>query len=635
MASYRFRDFELDSSRYELRRQGRNLRLEKIPMDLLILLLEKNGDLITREEIIERIWGKNVFTDSDAGINTAIRKIRQTLSDDPENPRFVQTAVGRGYRFLAPVTAVAPVEQSPVDMNITQANAPASEHPVSGNAKSRKLTGLWVTTSVVAVIALALIGSNILRLRDRILRRPAPATIHSIAVLPLENFSGNPAEDYFADGMTDELTTNLAKVRSLGVIGRTSVMRYKGTHKSIPEIARELKVDSVVEGSVVRDGDNVRITAQLIDGSSGRHLWADDFERPRGDVLQLQKEVALKIVQQIRVTLTPDEEIRLTGAGAVDPKAYEANLKGRSYWNQRSEAGIKKAIEQFNAAIQADGSYAEAYSGLADSYTALGYFSYLDPNDAFPRAKAAADKALELDPTLAEAHSSLGYYNLYYAWDWKESEKEFRRSIALNPNYATAHEWYSVYLLAMGRPDEAMVEIRRAQQLDPLSPLINTDVGFQFYYNKRYDEAIQQLRNTLQTDPKFPLAHLWLGRAYQQKGMYEEAISEYRQTDTSWPEWVVSLAAIGNVEGIAGKKSEAREMLSKLNTLSEVKYVTPYGTALLYAGLGDKIQTFNWLDKAVQGRSHWLVWMRLDPRWDDVRADPRFKEVVRRVGFPN
>jgi TolB-like protein/DNA-binding winged helix-turn-helix (wHTH) protein/Flp pilus assembly protein TadD len=635
MASYRFRDFELDSSRYELRRGGRNLRLEKIPMDLLILLVEKNDDLITREEIIERIWGKDVFTDSDAGINTAIRKIRQTLNDDPENPRFIQTAVGRGYRFLAPVTSVVPVEQSPVDINVAETNAPASEPPVSGHVRPRKLTVLWVTTSVVAVIALALIGSNVLRLRNRLLRRPAPVTIHSIAVLPLENFSGDPAEDYFADGMTDELTTNLAKVSSLGVIGRTSVMRYKGTHKSIPEIARELKVDFVVEGSVVRDGDNVRITAQLIDGPSGRHLWADDFERSRSDVLQLQKEVALKIVQQIRATLTPDETIRLSGARAVDPKAYEANLKGRSYWNQRSEAGIKKAIEQFNAAIQADGSYAEAYSGLADSYTALGYFSYLNPNDVFPLAKAAADKALELDPTLAEAHASLGYYNLYYAWNWKESEKEFRRAIALNPNYATAHDWYSVYLLAMGRPDEAMVEIRRAQQLDPLSPLINTDVGFQFYYDKRYDEAIQQLRNTLQTDPKFPLAHLWLGRAYQQKGMYEEAISEYRQTDTSWPEWVVSLAAIGNVEGIAGKTSEARDMLSKLNTLSEVKYVTPYGTALLYAGLGDKVQTFNWLGRAVQGRSHWLVWIRLDPRWEDVKTDPRFKEIIRSVGFPN
>ena len=311
MASYRFRDFELDTSRYELRRGGRNLRLEKIPMDLLILLVEKNEHLITREEIIERIWGKNVFTDSDAGINTAIRKIRQTLNDDPENPRFIQTVVGRGYRFLAPATSVMPVEQSPADINVAETNASASEPPMSGHVRPRKLTVLWVTTFVVAVITLALIGSNVLRLRNRLLRRPAPVTIHSIAVLPLENFSGDPAEDYFADGMTDELTTNLAKVSSLGVIGRTSVMRYKGTHKSIPEIARELKVDSVVEGSVVRDGDNVRITAQLIDGPTGRHLWADDFERSRSDVLQLQKEVALKIVQQIRATLTPDETIRL------------------------------------------------------------------------------------------------------------------------------------------------------------------------------------------------------------------------------------------------------------------------------------------------------------------------------------
>jgi TolB-like protein/DNA-binding winged helix-turn-helix (wHTH) protein len=425
MASYRFRDFELDTSRYELRRGGRNLRLEKIPMDLLILLVEKNEHLITREEIIERIWGKNVFTDSDAGINTAIRKIRQTLNDDPENPRFIQTVVGRGYRFLAPATSVMPVEQSPADINVAETNASASEPPMSGHVRARKLTVLWVTTFVVAVITLALIGSNVLRLRNRLLRRPAPVTIHSIAVLPLENFSGDPAEDYFADGMTDELTTNLAKVSSLGVIGRTSVMRYKGTHKSIPEIARELKVDSVVEGSVVRDGDNVRITAQLIDGPSGRHLWADDFERSRSDVLQLQKEVALKIVQQIRATLTPDETIRLSGARAVDPKAYEANLKGRSYWNQRSEVGIKKAIEQFNAAIQADGSYAEAYSGLADSYTALGYFSYLNPNDVFPRAKAAADKALELDPTLAEAHASLGYYNLTMPGTGRNLKKNF------------------------------------------------------------------------------------------------------------------------------------------------------------------------------------------------------------------
>lgn len=371
MASYRFLDFELDSNRYQLSRHGRNVRLEKIPMDLLILLLEKKGDLVTREEIVERIWGKDLFIDSGAGINTAIRKIRQALNDDRERPRFIQTTMGRGYRFLAPVTPVMTVEQSPAGINGAQASAPTPEHPVSGHVKSRILLALWVAASVIVLIVLVLVGSNILGLRDRILRRPAPVAVHSIAILPLENLSGNPAEDYFADGMTDELTTNLAKVSSLAVIGRTSIMRYKGTRKSVPEIAHELNVDALVEGSVVRDGDNVRVTAHLIYGPSGRHLWANDFERPRRDVLQLQKEVALKIVQEIRATLTPDEEIRLSGTGAVDPKAYEANLKGRSYWNQRTETGIKKAIEQFNAAIQADGNYAAAYSGLADSYTAL------------------------------------------------------------------------------------------------------------------------------------------------------------------------------------------------------------------------------------------------------------------------
>jgi TolB-like protein/DNA-binding winged helix-turn-helix (wHTH) protein/Tfp pilus assembly protein PilF len=632
MAFYRFLDFELDPNRYELRNQGRVLRLEKIPMDLLILLVEKKGDLIAREEIMERIWGKEVFVDSEAGINTAIRKIRQILHDDPENPQFIQTVVARGYRFLAPVTLV---EESSHASNESASNIAKREQPVSGHVSFRisRITG--VAVSVILVIALVLFAANVRGLRDRILGKSKPATIHSLAVLPLENFSGDPKEDYFADAMTDELTTNMAKVSSLAIIGRTSVMRYKGTRKSIPEIAHELNVDALVEGSVVRDGNNVRITAQLIDGATGHHLWADDFLGSQRDILQLQKEVSLKIVQEIRATITPDEKIRLTNVGAVDPKAYDAYLRGRSYWNQRTEAGLSKAIDQFNAAIQADPNYGAAYSGLADSYTALGYFSYLSPNDTFPRAKAAADKALELDPSLAEAHATLGYYNLYYAWDWTVAEKEFRQAIALNPNYATGRDWYSYYLTAVGRPDEAMAQIRQAQKLDPLSPVINTDVGFQFYYNKHYDEAIQQLLKTLQSDPKFPLAHLWLGRAYQQKGMYEQAIAEYRQTDAAWPGWVVTLAAIGNMEGVAGKKSDARDMLTTLKTLSQREYVTPYGIALIYSSLGEKDQAFTFLEKAVQDRGHWLVWLRLDPRWDPIRTDPRFKELVHRIGFPD
>ena len=631
MAFYRFLDFELDPNRYELRRQGRNLRLEKIPQDLLILLVEKKGDLITREEIIERIWGKDVFVDSEAGINTAIRKIRQTLHDDPENPRFIQTVVGRGYRFLAPVTLV---EESPAGLNEASTNAATLEHPVSANVRSRNSPIIWAVASVLVVIVLVLLGVNVRGSRDWLLGRSRPAAIHSLAVLPLENLSGDPAQDFFADGMTDELITNLAKVGSLRVISRTSVMRYKGSRKSLPEIAHDLNVDAVVEGSVVHSGNGVRITAQLIYAPTDRHLWAEEYERDQHDVLKLQREVARTIVQEIRATITPDEKIRLGSTGAVDPKAYEAYLRGRSYWNQRTEAALGKAIEQFNAAIQADPNYGGAYSGLADCYTTLGYFSYLDPNDAFPRSKAAADKALELDPTLAEAHASLAYYNLYHAWNWTEAEKEFHQAITLNPNYATAHEWYSVFLLAMGHPKEAWVEINRARELDPLSVVISTDVGFHYFYARDYDRAIEQLRSTLAINPKFPLAHLWLGRSYQQKKMYVEAIAELNQGNSGLPDWPLGVATIGNAYGEWGKKSDAQATLARLNELSRAKYVTPYGVALVYMGLGNKEEALTWFSKAVDGRSHWLLWLRLDPRLESLHSDPRFHELVRRVGFP-
>jgi len=308
-------------------------------------------------------------------------------------------------------------------------------------------------------------------------------------------------------------------------------------------------------------------------------------------------------------------------------------LKGRYSWNRRNEAGLQEGIQYFQQAIALDPAYAEAYSGLADSYTTLGYFSYLAPKEAFPQARAAALKALELDITLAESHASLGYVKLYFEWDWPGAEAEFKQAIALNPNYATAHEWYSIYLTAMDRPQEAAVEIGRAHDLDPLSLTISTDMGFDFYYKRKYDEAIQQFQKTLQMNPKFPLAHLWLGRAYQQKGMYEDAIAEYEKADDALPGWIVTLAGIGNVYGVSGKKKEAREMLERLEKLSQRKYVTPYGVALVYVGLGDKDQALIWLGKAVEDRAHWLVWMRLDPRWDPIRGDPRFKEITRRVGF--
>jgi TolB-like protein/DNA-binding winged helix-turn-helix (wHTH) protein/Tfp pilus assembly protein PilF len=628
MVSYRFLDFELDPGRYELRRKGRNVPLEKIPMDLLILLLEKKGDLVSREEIIERIWGKDVFVDSEAGINTAIRKIRQSLHDDPENPRFIQTVVGRGYRFL-PLIKV--VKEPPVDLNETSTNTVDSQSIVPREVPSPHSWMIWAVVSVLVVFVLVLLGANVRGSRDWLLGRSRPAAIRSLAVLPLENLSRDPGEEYFTDGMTDELITDLAQIGELRVISRTSVMRFKGARKPLPEIARELNVDAVVEGTVERYGDHVRVRAQLIRAADDRHLWAETFEREPEDILALQSEVASAIARQVQVKLLPGPR---GGVRPVKSAVYEEYLKGRFAWNKRSEAGLQEGIEHFQQAIAIDPNYAAAYSGLADSYTTMGYLSYIAPKEAFPQARAAAVKALELDSTLAEPHASLAYVRFYHDWDWPGAEAEFRQAVALNPNYAAAHDWYSYFLTAVGRPEEALVEIRRAQEIDPLSLVISTDIGFQLYYQKRYDEAISQLRKTLQMNPKFPLAHLWLGRAYQQKQMYEEAIAEYRETDAALPDWVVTLAAIGNVEGVAGKRRAARDILAKLNTLAQKKYVTPYGVALVYDGLGEKDQALSWLDKALDDRSHWLVWIRLDPRWDAIRDEPRFKRIVSRVAFP-
>jgi TolB-like protein/DNA-binding winged helix-turn-helix (wHTH) protein/Tfp pilus assembly protein PilF len=626
----RSHELELDLKRYELRRSGRVLRIEKIPMELVIFLVENRDKLVSREAIVEHLWGKDVFLDTEQGINTAVRKIRQALHDDPEQPRFLETVVGKGYRFVGPIQVVGngksseTLPQAQTSPSVTEGEAAAH---FSRGAPWWKSKAVLVTVIALILAALALKYFDL----DRWLPRPK---VRSIAVLPLKNLSGNPADDYFADGMTDELITNLAKISALRVTSYTSVSKYKASSKPLPQVARELQVDAIVEGAVLRSGDQIRITAQLIYAPRDQHLWAEEYQRYMRDVLYLQREVARDIAQQVRVTLTPNEQSRLNTAGAVDPAAYESYLRGRSYWNQRSEASLHKAIEQFNKAIDIDPGYAPAYSGMADCYTTLGYLSYLDPLDAFPRARDAATKAIELDPSLAEAHASLAYYNLYHAWSWAESEREFKRAVELNPNYATAHEWYSYYLLALGRMEQAWTEVNRARELDPLSVVINTDVGFNYFYRHDYDGAIGQLRQTLAVSPKFPLAHLWLGRAYQQKKMYPEAIDEFNKTDEALPGWVVTLAGTGNAYGEWGHQAEAKQVLIRLDQMSRGKYVTPYGVALVYAGLGDKEQAFAWLNKAYEGRNHWLVWLDRDPRWDRLRSDPRFADLKKRVGLP-
>lgn len=624
VSSYQFGQFDLDLRSYELKRDGQPLRLEKIPMELLILLVEHHGELVTRDQIIEKLWGKQVFLDTEQGINTAIRKVRQVLGDDSENPQFLETVVGKGYRFVGNVTVRG--KESPLGGG-DRLSLPGIRPTGHGTRRLwffGTITGLLITASVWWAFSLRI---------SRSLRAGHSGSLRSIAVLPLENLSGDPSQEYFADGITDAVITQLAKLHALRVISRTSIMQYKNTRKPLPEIANTLNVDSIVEGSVSRSNSRVRVTVQLLDARADRHLWAEEYDRDVRDVLSLQSELAHDISEQIRASMSSEEQLQLKGRGVVEPAAYESYLRGRSFWNQRTSDGLKQAIAHFQRAIELDPGYAEAYSGLADAYTVLGYTSFWSPKDSFPKARELASKALQIDPSLAEARASLAYTKLYYDWDWQGAEEEFQKAIAVNPNYATAHHWYSVLLTARGRHEEASSEIRRAHELDPLSVPIRTDIGFELYYARRYEEAITQLRSVLQTSPKFPLAHLWLGRAYEQKRMYSEAIIEFEQAETALKDWPVIIAAAGHAYARWGHKSEATASLRRMTELTKEEYVTPYGVALIYAGLDDKALAMRWLQNAYEDKSHWLVWLNLDPRFDNVRSDPRFHELLQRMKF--
>jgi tetratricopeptide (TPR) repeat protein len=415
-------------------------------------------------------------------------------------------------------------------------------------------------------------------------------------------------------------------------------MQYKGARKPLPEIARELNVDAVVEGSVQRAGARVRITAQLIHAPTDKHLWAQSYERDLRDVLALQSEVASAIAAGIRVKVTPSEEARLARTGPVNPQAHELYLKGRYYWNRRTEEGLRKGLAYFQEAIEKDPSYALAYVGVADSYALLGsnlVSSAQPPREVRPLGKAAALKALEIDPNLGEAHASLAAAHHYYDWDWAAAEREYRRAFELNPNYAQARVWYANYLMMFGRYAESLAEARRARELDPLSLVTNTSVGWRFYFARRYDDALAEYRKALELDPSFPLARHCLGWAYEQKRMPEAAIAEFRQALALSPDNPITLASLGHAYALAGNELEARKVLVQLEQLSKRRYVPAYFVAVIYIGLGQKEQALQWLGRAYDERSDELVYIKVEPRLDPLRDDPRFQALVRRMNFPD
>jgi TolB-like protein/Tfp pilus assembly protein PilF len=500
------------------------------------------------------------------------------------------------------------------------------------SAARKAFPAIGVGLLVLAVAAAFVFDAG--RVRERVFGGRGAVRIRSLAVLPLENLSGDPGQDYFADGMTEAVTASLAQIRSVKVISRTSAMQYKGSKKPLREIARELGIDAVVEGSLVRSGDRVRITAELIQGETELHLWAKSFERELGDVLILQGEIARAIADQIEAELTQDERSRLQARRPVSAKAYEAYLRGRFFLDEGSEEGLQSALDQFNRALEIQNDYAPAYAGIASYYAILPFYSSRSPAEVFPKARAAAEKSVALDDSLPEAHASLAYIRAYYEWDWAAADREFRKALALRPNFADAHFSYSRFLAASGRMDEAVAEIRRAAELDPREPGLKANTALLSYFQGRNDDALRELLEISRTDPALSTARWGIGLAYEQKGMGPEALASLQQA-TQLSKSLNVLASLAHAQALFGQKAQAREVLKQLEEKSRQSYVPSYYFALVYTGLGETDRAFEWLERAYQERSTVLAYLRLDPRLAPLRSDPRYSDLVRRFGFPS
>lgn len=559
----RFDTSEVDLRSGELCREGLKTRLQEQPLQILMILVEHPGEVVTREMLQKRLWPDGTIVDFEHSINTAVKRLREAIGDDADTPRFIETLPRRGYRFIYPVDV-------------------------------------------------------------------APSRIESIAVLPLENLSHDPQQEYFSDGLTDALTTSLGQIGALRVISRTSVMQYKGTKKPMPEIARELKVDTLVEGSVLRVGDRVRITAQLIDGVTDRHLWAQSYERDLGDVLGLQAEVASSIAREVQVKLKPQEATRFAKSRAVNPQAYEAYLRAK-------HTGDLKLFEE---AIRLDPQFALPHAGLAGIYQFIwGFMAMRPPHEAYPKAEQAARHALSLDDTLSEAHAVLAMVQLEYNWNFPEAERELRRALELNPNsdyigYGSIRHSYAHYLLHMGRLAESHAESERAVQISPFDMELRACVGWHCIFAREYDEAERHCREALRKEPNNFRAHMFLGWTYEQKQMFKEAVAEFKAANTAWNEPVLPTASLAHAYAISGRTREARRILTQLTNRSKRGYVSAYDIAVIYAGLGEPDRAFEWLDKAYSERSGFLIYFRADPRLDPLRSDERFQTLLRRIGLP-
>jgi len=636
---YRFGTFEANPGSGELLKQGVRVRLQDKPFQVLIVLLQAQGQVVGREEIRSRLWPSGTFVEFDESLNAAVKKLRLALADSAEQPRFIETVPKLGYRFIAPITA--PPESIPSagrailgsrGLEETPGVIEASDLPRRELSSASKVSAHPSKPFQIIAACCVVLAAAVFTIPYYAGNSASPGQIRSIAVLPLENLSGDAQQQYFADGMTDELITNLAKISSLSVISRTSSAQYRGAKKSLPVIGRELNVDGVIEGTVARSGDKVHVTVQLVDARNDRHIWAEDYEYEADNLLQLQIEIASAVAEQIRVKLTPAEKRHLAESKPVNSEAHEAYLKGLYFWNERTAEGLKTSIAYFEEAIRKDPSYALAYSGLADAYDVSTDYDLLSPRDSYSKAKAAAVKALDLDPNLAQAHATLADMKAAYEWDWMGAETEFKRALELNPGYATAHHWYAQFLTAKGRHPEALAEIHRAMELDPLSPSINAFAGSALYMARKYDDSAELLTKMIGKEAGYAPAHYFLGFTREKQGRLVEAIQEFKEAvDLSGgdPSYV---AALGYAYALSGKQRQALAISRELQKRGATEYVSSYDVALVYVGLDHRREALNWLNRAYEEDDPNMNFLRVEPTFDGIRSEKRFQDLLQRIG---
>ena len=634
--SYEFGGFRLIPGEKQLLRDGKPVPLTPKAFDTLLLLVENHGNLVSKEEFLQKLWPDSFV--EEVALPHNISYLRKALSNGSDGPTLIETIPKRGYRFIGSVQVVndggpevdvsnTPEGETARPDKVIPDHGRGPSHSAAEPSSGKRLSPRIVWAALLALVASGLTAFIVAR------HSAAPADIRSIAVLPLANLSGDPEQEYFADGMTDELITDLARLGTVRVISRTSTSRYKLAQKSLPEIASELNVDAIVEGTVQSSSGRIHVTAQLVQAHPEKHLWAQSYDRPLGDAVVLQEELARAIAGAIHASITPQQQAQLGEKRNVSPQAYQLYLKGRYFWNRRTEEGLEKAIDYFQQSIAEDPDYAPAYSGLADCYNLLHFYGGVAPEELVPKARTAAQKALALDDRLAEAHTSLAYLTHRFDWDWVTAEKEYKRALELNPNYATAHHWYAEYLMVRGRFPEAQEQLQKAKELDPLSLEITIDAGLPFYFTRQYARAIEAYQQAVQMDPNFAPAHFALRDVYELQGRFDEAAKEFRKGVALSGGSDLTVDPVARALGEQGPQGYWQKRLDLALHGPKQLRPTPTQVANLYAALGDKKHALEWLGTAYASRDDELTWLAVEPWHDGLRSEPGFVELVHRVGL--